>query len=261
MKKRTSWINIIACIAILSFCSTVFSTIPQKTDDLYVVIDNDLAYENEPSEGDGWIDGFRFYKNNKYIGSGRVKISNEGSDYAPRSVTVALDNNNEYAALGSDYDIAINREFSPIPNDIKKMADTRQFNHLVREILNKQSYTTAEVVIKSAYSLDFEKNGKTQYIILASNGPAWLVSEDDFWAKKTNCQYSIAFLYDGKKTTMIREKYFEKGNEDEHWRSDKMFIYDLNGDGKYEIVILDLGYEGYGYSIFKYNDKVFTRGL
>jgi len=241
------------------FGSSLFGSYKNGTWN-YIYGDNPPSDTKFPQLSD-WKDGFRFYDtNNEYIGSGKVKINTDITDGAPDILT-----SYDFDANNRNFGLIINGTFSPIPNDIKK-ENPDQFTNLVQKILNEKGYKNAKAKVIEAFSLDFEKNGKTQYIILASSG------ENDF-DKMYNNQlndetidetavsdrvYSIAFLYEGENVTIIDEQYAKKDDfESLSLKGCSIDVYDLNGDGKYEVILcISIWTYGY-YVIFKYENGKF----
>lgn len=197
-----------------------------------------------------WQDGFKFYKDNTYLETRSLRIQpirfNPGNDTLDEPMTEnSSDPMNYNPYVGGQYlqhDLAINGDFSPIVENIKQV-DTAPFAHFVRNFLDEKGYVNAEVKIEKVWSLD---NNSKKYMILAGNGKRnampKLMDNENF-RNRSDCVYSMLFVYDEEymTTKMIDAEYMtvdfgltERPNFDFIF---KVYLYDLNGDGKYEVIL------------------------
>lgn len=139
------------------------------------------------------------------------------------------------------------------------------YRKLVADVLKKHGIKP-NVQIMQVLRVDLEGDGSDEVLISATNQKGYESSPGSVNSRSLANEYSILFLrkvVGGRVVTqMLDEEYFTK---DMHFNAPDIFtiagVWDLNGDGRMEIVTFDRYYEGDGTTVYEMRNHRATKVL
>jgi hypothetical protein len=154
--------------------------------------------------------------------------------------------------------VAISAPWELTPHFVQEEADDGTYSDFARPLLAARGLDVESPVIKQVVRLDLEGDGVNEVVAVAEE----ITGDSGIYAEEGN--YSVVFMrkvVDGEVQTAVLEESIASVSEEIPTpfitALSVAAVADLSGDGKMEVVINGVYYEGEGWAVFEYvNDDL-----
>jgi hypothetical protein len=154
--------------------------------------------------------------------------------------------------------VAISAPWELRPHFVQEEVDDGTYSDLARPLLSARGVEVAEPVIKQVFRFDLEGDGVNEVVVVTEE----VTGDGGIYAEEGN--YSLVFMrkvVDGEVQTAILDESIAVTTDEFPTpfitTLSVAAVADLTGDGKVEIVINGVYYEGEGWAVFEYvNDEL-----
>jgi len=253
------------CIGLLLALSSTGMAAPIRP-----IVDVESGYLLGGSVGNKWLDAKTTAAQMKgretYRVYDKTRRSSTGIGSKPRSHEAPCEDTWFVDIKPKKGVIAVGGNWNTMPRASQTLSnDSPVYRKAVADILKKHGIKP-NVKITQITRVDLEGDGTQEVLISATNHKGYADSPDTVSTRSLANEYSILFLrkvVGGKVVTqMLDEEYFTK---DMHFNAPDIFtiagVWDLNGDGRMEIVTFDRYYEGNGATVYEMRNNRATKVL
>ena len=218
---------------------------------------------------------YKLYSFSDYLcdGIGRIKTDTASGPNRSAMVTINPDKPDLFKSLGVSLYLSLSASWDPYPRKAERLSNaSTTYKQIVSNVLKQKGLPVTDPAITQIYKVDLEGDGVDEVVINAQN---IIKSSASGWKENTSVwdsidgvlspvfdkgQYSLVYvrkIINGQ----VRDIFIYAGINTKNGSGDfadgcpmiwkiQQFA-DLNGDGKLEIVLGNMYYEGEGYDVYE----------
>lgn len=252
------------CVSVALVCLSVAisGSTPKASSPLHPIVDAQTGYLIGGSQNGKWVsdkdvakklrggEAYRVFDRSKQVGqtTGTKTRTNE----APCDLT-------HWVKLQKNFNgqIALSADWNPLLRSVRPQNTNQKFyRNEVARILKERGIKKPKVIITQLWRVDLDGDGSDEVLLSASNYEGQKAGPNDIASYSRAGDYSFALLrkvVNGKvRTIMLEYNFYPQAKT---FNAPNFFtlagVYDLNGDGKMEVVMRGRYYEGDWMSVYE----------